>query len=232
MELEDVKVDELVGGGQPISYLFTLFSSPFTIEVCRRSRASRCKLGKQNYDTAPAFGYCASQNTYYYGYKLHAVCGLSGVIHSYDITKANVHDINYLNDIKYDYHDCTIIGDRGYISKTMQLNLFEEAKIELEVPHRLNQKNRKPIFIPYAKAIKRIETDFSQFVDQFMLNRNYAKQIEGFMTRIISKISAFSDNRCERDRLYTGRVESNHSASSSHLAVCAHHPYQWQGNVL
>ena len=169
---------------------FCIDSKP--IEVCRRSRASRCKLGKQNYDTAPAFGYCASQNTYYYGYKLHAVCGLSGVIHSYDITKANVHDINYLNDVKYDYHDCTIIGDRGYISKTMQLNLFEEAKIELEVPHRLNQKNWKPIFIPYAKARKRIETDFSQFVDQFMPNRNYAKQIEGLMTRIISKISTFT----------------------------------------
>ena len=74
----------------------------------------------------------------------------------------------------------------------MQLNLFEEAKIELEVPYRQNQKDWKPIFIPYAKARKRIETDFSQFVDQFMLNRNYAKQIEGFITRIISKISAFT----------------------------------------
>ena len=72
------------------------------------------------------------------------------------------------------------------------MNLFEEAKIELEVPYRSNQKDWKPIFIPYAKARKRIETDFSQFVDQFMLNRNYAKQIEGFMTRIISKISAFT----------------------------------------
>ena len=69
----------------------------------------------------------------------------------------------------------------------MQLNLFEEAKIELEVPHRLNQKDRKPIFIPYAKARKRIETELSQFVDQFMLNRNYTKQIDRFMTRIIAK---------------------------------------------
>lgn len=74
----------------------------------------------------------------------------------------------------------------------MQLNLFEEAKIELEVPYRLNQKDWKPIFIPYAKARKRIKTDFSQFVDQFMLNINYAKQIERFMIRIISKVSAFT----------------------------------------
>ena len=43
-----------------------------------------------------------------------------------------------------------------------------------------------------AKARKRIETNFSQFVEQFMLNRNYAKQIEEFMIRIISKISTFT----------------------------------------
>ena len=69
----------------------------------------------------------------------------------------------------------------------MQLDLFETADIKLEIPYRYNQKNRKPTFIPYAKARKRIETDFSQIVDQFMINRNYAKQIEGFVTRIISK---------------------------------------------
>ena len=113
-------------------------------------------------------------------------------MHSYDIAKANVHDVNYLHDVKYGYHHCTIIGDRGYISKSIQLNLFEEAKIELEVPYRLNQKDWKPTFIHYAKARKRVETDFSQIVDQFMINRNYAKQIDGFMTRIISKISAFT----------------------------------------
>ena len=113
-------------------------------------------------------------------------------MHSYDITKANVHDVNYLNDVKYDYHHCTIIGDRGYISKSIQLNLFEEAKIELEVPYRLNQKDWKPTFIHYVKARKRVETDFSQIVDHFMINRNYAKQIDGFMTRIISKISVFT----------------------------------------
>ena len=48
---------------------FCIDSKP--IEVYRKSRVSRCKLGKQKYDTAPSFGYCASQNTYYYGYKLH-----------------------------------------------------------------------------------------------------------------------------------------------------------------
>ena len=162
------------------------------IEVCRLSRSKRCKMGKDEYRTAPAYGYCASQGAYYYGYKLHAVCGLSGVIHSFDLTKANVHDIRYLQDVKYEYHDCCIFGDRGYISATAQLDLFETANIRLEVPYRHNQKNWKPTFIPFAKARKRIETDFSQMCDQFMICRNYAKETVGLFTRIIGKISAFT----------------------------------------
>lgn len=42
----------------------------------------------------------------------------------------------------------------------------------------------------FAKARKRIETDFSQLCDQFMIIRNYAKDTIGLFTRIIGKISA------------------------------------------
>ena len=66
---------------------FCIDSKP--IEVCRFSRSKRCTMGKNNFETAPSIGYCASQGIYYYGYKLHAVCGLSGVIHSFDLTKAS-----------------------------------------------------------------------------------------------------------------------------------------------
>lgn len=123
--------------------------------------------------------------------KLHAMCGLSGVIHSYDLTQASVHDINYLRDVNLEYHDCSIFGDRGYISKEIQLDLFETANIKQECPYRLNQKNWKPQFIPFAKARKIIETIFSQLADQFMLIRNYAKETEGLFARIIGKISVF-----------------------------------------
>ena len=53
-------------------------------------------------------------------------------------------------------------------------------------------KDWKPTFIPFAKARKRIETDFSQFVGQFMLNRNFAKQPAGLFARVISKIASFT----------------------------------------
>lgn len=169
---------------------FCIDSKP--IEVCRIARSKRCSMGKKDYKKAPGVGYCASQSMYYYGYKLHAVCGLSGVIHSFDLTKASVHDIHYLKDVKVDYSNCTVIGDRGYISAQVQLDLFETANIRLEVPYRCNQKEWKPTFPAFAKARKRIETLFSQLCDQFMIIRNYAKDTDGLFARIIGKISALT----------------------------------------
>lgn len=169
---------------------FCIDSKP--IEVCRPSRSKRCSMGKKDFEKAPSIGYCASQGMYYYGYKLHAVCGLSGGIHSFDLTKASVHDIHYLKDVKVDYSNCTLIGDRGYISAQVQLDLFETAHITLEVPYRANQKDRKPTYPAFARARKRIETLFSQLCDQFMITRNYAKDTDGLFARIIGKVSALT----------------------------------------
>lgn len=180
-------IAEAIDGTEDI---FCVDSKP--IPVCRLARAKRCQLGKKDFDTAPSFGYCSAQGLHYYGYKLHALCGLRGVIHSYELSKAAVHDIRYLQDIKYNYHDCTILGDKGYLSASVQLDLFETSEIKLEVPYRLNQKDWKPIFTPFAKARKRVETLFSQMDDQFMVCRNYAKQQVGLFARIISKISALT----------------------------------------
>ena len=186
-EIRKRMANEIDGGED----YFCIDSKP--IEVCRIARGKRCKMGRSgDFALAPDFGYCASQGCYYYGYKLHALCGLSGVIHSYDLSKASVHDINYLKDIKPLYHDCSIFGDKGYISAEVQLDLFETANIKLECPYRLNQKNWKPTFVPFAKARKRIETLFSQLTDQFMVIRNYAKDTCGLFARIIAKISALT----------------------------------------
>ena len=92
---------------------FCIDSKP--IAVCRLSRSYRCHFGRGQSTHSHDWGYCASQPMHYFGYKLHAVCGLRGVIHSYDISKASVHNIHYLREIKDQFSRCTIIGDRGYI---------------------------------------------------------------------------------------------------------------------
>lgn len=165
---------------------FVVDSMP--LEVCKRSRASRSKICREQPDALPDMGFCASQQMYYYGYKLHAVCSTSGVFTSFDLTAASVHDVNYLKNIKYDYCDCTVIGDKGYISRDYQLDLFSSSNISLEVPYRKNQYGTSELNPIYRIKRKRIETLFSQLCDQFMIRRNYAKLFNGFKTRIISKI--------------------------------------------
>jgi hypothetical protein len=117
---------------------------------------------------------------------------VSGVIHSYDLTAANVHDLHYLKDIRWEYHDCTILGDKGYLSAPIQLDLFETANITLEVPYRLDQKNWRPQSRAYKKFRKRVETVFSQLNDQLMMIRNYAKRTKGLFTRMEAKVAAFT----------------------------------------
>lgn len=70
------------------------------LEVCKLSRSSRSKICKEQGYGFPDKGYCASQNSNYYGYKLHAVYSVSGVFQSIDLSPASVHDINYLKDIR------------------------------------------------------------------------------------------------------------------------------------
>jgi hypothetical protein len=187
--LDDIRI-KLASYFNEFEDYFIIDSMP--LEVCKLSRSSRSKICK---DTAYAFpdkGYCASQGTNYYGYKLHAVCSVNGVFQSIDLSPASIHDINYLKDIRTQIKDCTLIGDRGYLSAEVQLNLFETLNIRLDTPMRRNQHNYTKQAYVFRKSRKRIETLFSQLCDQFMIRRNYAKSFEGFKTRILSKITALT----------------------------------------
>ena len=170
--------------------IFVVDSMP--LEICKLSRSQRSSICQQDLDLAPDKGYCASMKMSYYGYKLHATCGVAGIIESIDISSASVHDIHYLNDIQQQFSNCTIIADKGYLSQPWQLELFTENNIELSTPMRNNQKNYKQYPYIFRKARKRIETLFSQLCDQFMIRRNYAKSFAGFRTRVISKITALT----------------------------------------
>ena len=88
--------------------------------------------------------------------------------------------------------DCVLLGYKGYLSQSVQLDLFNEVNIQLETPKRVNQKDYKPQFYPFKKHRKRIETLFSQLCDQFMIRRNYANSFDGFKTRILAKITTLT----------------------------------------
>jgi hypothetical protein len=177
--------------------VFAIDSMP--LKICKLAREKGNKMGKESEYHAPDKGYCASQNKYFYGYKLHRVCSATGVIESLDLTKTSVHslprqcgDVHYLKDVKELFSNCIITGDKGYIGRQHQINLFETAAIQLEVPLRNNQKEQKPVMWILKKVRKRIETVFSQLCDQLMIQRNYAKSFTGFKSRVPAKITGFT----------------------------------------
>ena len=169
---------------------FVIDSMP--IQICKFSRAKRVRVCRDCYETAPSYGFCAAQNQTYFGYKLHGITSLNGVITDFELTKANVADIHYLKEIKYRYPKCVLLGDRAYLSNPLQEELFEQYQILLNTPMRRNQKNYRKQPAIFRKSRKRIETLFSQFCDQFKIQKNYAKQFDGFATRLIAKIAAFT----------------------------------------
>ncbi len=170
--------------------IFAIDSMP--LEICKLSREGRAKMGKESERHYPDKGYCASQKKYFYGYKLHSVCSAAGVIQSLDLTRAGVHDVHYLKDVKELFSNCMITGDKGYIGREQQINLFETAAIRLEVPLRANQLEQKPVMWILKKVRKRIETAFSQLCDHFMIQRNYAKSFAGFKSRILAKVTGLT----------------------------------------
>lgn len=110
------------------------------VPVCKIVRGKSSRICKEYFETAPDKGYSAVNKSYIFGYKLHLVTSLKGVYYSMDLTKASVHDINYLQDLKEQgLSDCTLIGDRGYLSAAVKTDLFHECQINLQVPMRKNQ---------------------------------------------------------------------------------------------
>lgn len=179
-----------------LSQKFSNFTDVFIIDsapvaICEISRANRSGICSTD-AIKPSFGYCSSKKTRYFGYKLHLVCDKNGIIHSFDFTPANIHDVNYLTDVKHTISNCTLIGDRGYISADYQQDLFSSSNISLSVPMRKNQHNFVSFSGTKRKIRKRIETVISQLDGQFVMRVNFAKTFQGLATRILSKITAFT----------------------------------------
>lgn len=184
--------NHLVSAMNDLIDVYAVDSMP--LEICKMARMERNKMGKENEYTAPDKGYCASQDKWYYGYKMHSACAPSGVIQHFDLARASIHDNHFVTDLCSNFKDCLIIGDKGYIINPddNKALLLKESGIELNMPYRTNQKDKKPQLYILKKLRKRIETIFSQLCDQFMIQRNYAKSFVGYRIRIHSKISGMT----------------------------------------
>ncbi|HLR76701.1 MAG TPA: IS982 family transposase [Balneolaceae bacterium] len=154
----------------------TFIVDSIPVPVAHIAREHATKVCRENFDTAPDKGYSAVLSQFYIGYKLHLLVSLNGVYQRMELTKASVHDSQYLKNIKTSgIKDSLLLADRGYLSEYHQIDLFYNCGIELQTPMRSNQKGFRRWPKTFKNARKRIEVVFAQLCDQMMLKRNYAK---------------------------------------------------------
>ena len=106
---------------ETLSNKFSDFTTVYIVDstpivICKISRDNRSAI-RTTEEIKHSFGCCATQRSRYFSYKLHAVCDMNGIFHSFDFSPANIHDVNYLKDVKVSFQNYLLIGDRGYVSK-------------------------------------------------------------------------------------------------------------------
>jgi Transposase DDE domain len=156
----------------------------FPIPVCLRSRAYYSK----NFKGDAGYGYCASKELHYYGFKGLFLINRNGVIVDLAVVPANIDERDALMDMKLNITGI-LLGDKGFIRPELSTVLAEKG-IHLITPFKKNMKNQaKCMFKKWMYGARRIvETVISQCTERFNLQKHGAKNIWHLKSRIYRKI--------------------------------------------
>lgn len=137
-------------------------------------------------------GYCASKGINFFGYRLHLLVTLGGLVLDYAVAPASVRDLPVAQDLLDTQYDRTVLGDGAYLSQPVAAELWTERAIELLTLPRVNQRVQLPpaFHHPFKAARFIIETVNSQLEAQFNIQRNHARSFWGLTTRLHAKLTA------------------------------------------
>ncbi len=138
------------------------------------------------------YGRVTTKKETIFGYKLHLVVTLTGVIRTYSLAAASLNDITLAPEVLGEEWDRVVIGDKGYISAPLAQALREERQVTLITPLRSNQRmQRDPAFTRLVNGMRQvIETVNDQLEDQFRIGKNHAHTFSGLCARLASKLTA------------------------------------------
>lgn len=156
------------------------------ISVCKFGRAVFHKVFKG----LATYGRSPSKKETYLGFKLHMLSTLDGYITDFVLTDASKDDRQVVWELISSYRSITVLGDKGYISEKLAMQLKHLNNIDLLYMKKNNSKSQypKPLRQLIFKLRKRIETSFSQLTEQLNINRVKAKSLWGLITRLRTKI--------------------------------------------
>jgi hypothetical protein len=140
------------------------------------------------------YGKVSSKQETIFGYKLHLLITVSGVILDFELAPANATDLQVGFEMLSEHTDLDVLGDKAYISSEKATELWQQNRLHLRTIPRDNQKKQLSAFWKKAHNSVRqiIETVNGQLSEQFNIEKNHAHTFWGLCTRIYTKLTAHS----------------------------------------
>lgn len=138
------------------------------------------------------FGKVSSKKVTIYGYKLHLLITLGGVIRDFELAPASVADGTVGFELLAEHTDLEVIGDKAYINQAKAQELWRQNRIRLRTLPRRNQHQQlTPEVTRLINSVRQIiETVNAQLTAQFKIETNHAHTFWGLCTRLYAKLTA------------------------------------------
>ena len=138
------------------------------------------------------FGRVTTKRQTIFGYKLHLLVTLTGVILDFELAPANVVDITAGYELLADHQNFVVIGDKAYIGTTWAAELrAQTGTVVITSTRRTQHQQASPAvnrLVNHARQI--VEVVNSQLSEQFKIERNHAHTFTGLCTRLYGKLAA------------------------------------------
>jgi hypothetical protein len=138
------------------------------------------------------YGKVSSKKMTIFGYKLHLLVTLNGLILDFILAPASVYDLVVGQEMLTEHTDLDVFGDKAYISASIAQDLLQNQRVRLHTIPRRNQKIQLPSHLKrlHNQVRQIIETVNGQLVEQFDIQRNHAHTFDGLCTRLLTKLTA------------------------------------------
>lgn len=133
-----------------------------------------------------------STTGWFYGFKLHLVVNDHGEIMNFQLTKGNIDDRKPVPDLVESLTG-KLIGDKGYLSKSLFDQLFNQG-LQLITKIKKNMQNKIMPLVDKLLLRKRavIESVNDQLKNISQIEHSRHRSVMGFMTNLLSGISAYN----------------------------------------
>lgn len=149
--------------------------------------------GQSDFTGSATYGYCASRQMKYFGYKLVVVSSLEGVPLVYSLVPAHSDEREAAESVLQFIQGCDILADKGFIGTDWQSEISRTTGNRVSTAKRVNQHQQTPpVFERLLQHFReRIEGVFNEVQNTGRnLERLLRKKVEGLCVHVAAKMAS------------------------------------------